>query len=422
MRFFGHVVINLLVIVTSLIGIELFSFLYLFVDNLAAGQPVKSAYISTVKLNPVFSPRLFFGNYDPLHRQYLEPDRKFDSLIVNKWGFIGNGHDDRLLDRFPDKPRGVYRIVLFGGSSGAGVGASSNASTIAAQLEKTLNAHARHPTSSRFQVLNYGIPGSYTFYELTKYVAEASYLRPDLVVFLDGWNDFITHVMESSRFHVPHGMVNWDYLAHQYFELLHGVTVAPDPPPHIFTWSYIVAKKLTTHLIAPQDGAAQVNRLKVYEHHPLFDFSAHIMQDAAFPGNVYSTNAEAMAAFSIAKGITFLHYLQPYPQLGKILTSAEVTAIEELHAQYEHTYGPDWALSVFTRRLNEAYIRFQTVQAELAEKYKTKPHVKFYDITNVFSDIRERTYADIIHYNDRGQELLARRIGSDIQAVIERPR
>jgi hypothetical protein len=401
-----------IVIVLSVLALEAGSFAYFVIEAMWSGQGMAQALDATLGKSPLYAPKLFFGNYDPLHRQYLEPGRVIDNLAVNQWGFFGNGRPDPALEQYPAKPGGVFRVILFGGSSAAGIGASANDRTIAAQLEAILNASA----TRRYQVLNFGIPGGYTFYELTKYFGEAMLLEPDLVLFLDGWNDNVV-TMEDKRVHVPHVVLNWDFLAYQYFEALHGLNVGSEQPPRVLTYAYLLARRLSDRLIGAAQIATLADRTSIYRKHPLFPLTERLLADPALPGRVFQANIETMAAASRARRILFLHYLQPYPQYRKSLTAGEKERIAEMHAQYEKVYGPEWAERAFVEHMTGTYAQYRAVEHDLAEKYRSDGTVRFYDITDIFSTVSERTYADIIHYTDLGQRLLAERFAADVREI-----
>jgi hypothetical protein len=125
-----------------------------------------------------------FFSFDPfLAYRYTPNTRRYGTLEVNAHGFIPNGNS------FPDlmqKTPGVKRVFILGGSTVAGAGASSNETTIAAQLERFLNLQNR----GKYEVVNAGVDGYFSCQELIYYIFDLKRYSPDIVLFYDGINDF----------------------------------------------------------------------------------------------------------------------------------------------------------------------------------------------------------------------------------------
>ena len=127
----------------------------------------------------VFDPYLGFRN---------RPDSfVYNVLATDHNGFIKN---DRSAHDFAQRKQpGTIRVFLLGGSSIAGSGLASNQETISSRLESYLNAHETH-AGRRFEVIN-AATSSYT--SAQELVLTDMYLmrfQPDIVVSIDGWNDF----------------------------------------------------------------------------------------------------------------------------------------------------------------------------------------------------------------------------------------
>lgn len=108
---------------------------------------------------------------------------------TNGQGFVLNNPGDP--DYAVPKPEGVFRIVMLGGSTVEGM-ASVGYESLPAQLERLLRAET--PGSrSRIEVINAGMGGFDTSREYMYLVTEIVRYQPDLVIFYDGWNDYITN-------------------------------------------------------------------------------------------------------------------------------------------------------------------------------------------------------------------------------------
>lgn len=99
-----------------------------------------------------------------------------------------------------DRTPGVIRIVMMGGSALYGIGAEApyprqptlkNDETVPARLEARLNAElAAAGRNEKVEVINAAVVAYRTFHHLVYFNETLYEYRPDLVLFLDGHNDF----------------------------------------------------------------------------------------------------------------------------------------------------------------------------------------------------------------------------------------
>lgn len=141
-----------------------------------------------------------FHLYDPYRGHRLNPD--FNTLN-NTFGKKINSPDgfrrDTIVNKIKDKK--TIRIVVFGGSTLYGVGTWGgqypnhaylmNDETITHFLEELLNAQLKENNRLyTVEVLNAGVVAYHTFQHLVHLNAKLLDYRPDIVVNLDGHNDF----------------------------------------------------------------------------------------------------------------------------------------------------------------------------------------------------------------------------------------
>ena len=107
-----------------------------------------------------------------------EPNTNLATIRTNELGF----RDRSLLPREENE----YRILILGGSTAWGLGASSNENTVAGALESQLNSNAENHT---YRVMNGAYPGWQSRQELTALMEYYDEFDPDLVIALTGWND-----------------------------------------------------------------------------------------------------------------------------------------------------------------------------------------------------------------------------------------
>ncbi len=104
------------------------------------------------------------------------PNQHSDHFSTDAHGFRISGGDRSL-----DTPA---RVVLVGGSTAFGTGLESDRETVASQLAQRLNV----------EVINAAVIGHGSGQELTYLLTELVDLHPDVVIALDGWNDYYKHL------------------------------------------------------------------------------------------------------------------------------------------------------------------------------------------------------------------------------------
>jgi lysophospholipase L1-like esterase len=107
------------------------------------------------------------------------PNQKTQHFSINNLGFRGG---DIRKDEKPKK-----RIMVVGGSTAFGTGLQNDDETFEHHLEHLLNA----------EVINAAVVGHASGQELVYLLMELVDLQPDVVITLDGWNDYDLHPLTS---------------------------------------------------------------------------------------------------------------------------------------------------------------------------------------------------------------------------------
>jgi hypothetical protein len=110
---------------------------------------------------------------------YLEPNSNSKTISVNNFGFRGN-------DITMEKNENVFRIFVVGGSTVYGSNASSDETTITGYLQQFLQ---KSNNEQKFEVINAGVPGDWSFQENQKIKGMLIKFEPDLIIIYDGWNE-----------------------------------------------------------------------------------------------------------------------------------------------------------------------------------------------------------------------------------------
>ncbi|HVC08550.1 MAG TPA: hypothetical protein VNH15_01255 [Elusimicrobiota bacterium] len=210
------------------------------------------------------------------------PSQKTPFFSINSSGYRGP-------EISPLRP-GQKRIIVVGGSTAFGTGLNSDGETFAVHLEKLLPGT---------QVINAAVIGYESGNELALVARSLINLNPNLIIALDGFNDF-------AEFHNP----DWDphvagFNCFGVFDLAANQIA--------FTWEPLgVRLEKIPHIIFPQ----------------LINFSLNMENRASLPLNairsgntllatsdVFAGNVSKMAILSRGSGIAFLDILQPIAPL-----------------------------------------------------------------------------------------------------------
>jgi lysophospholipase L1-like esterase len=124
----------------------------------------------------------------------LIPNQNNDSIKINSEGFRG--------DNFSIvKPDGFYRIIMTGGSTMFGYGATSTETTIPGYFEALLQNDSK---LYNVEVINAGIQGATSSTELELIKNKLIDYEPDLIIVYDGWNDL------RSNYSSEYVLKNWN--------------------------------------------------------------------------------------------------------------------------------------------------------------------------------------------------------------------
>ena len=156
--------------------------------------------------------RLYY-RADPLLGHRLAPN----ALITNaSYDWRATGPQGFPVTEVPaskyvmNPPADVFRVVVLGGSTVEGYGATSSLEALPAQLLRLLAQEYRpsSETRTRFEVMNAGVGGYFSPQELLFYLSEIGEFRPHLVISYGGWNDSTYGVRMAegggNRLDLPH--------------------------------------------------------------------------------------------------------------------------------------------------------------------------------------------------------------------------
>ena len=123
-----------------------------------------------------------YGRMRSAYRPYVErkliPSQKYPGININGWGYRGPEFNF-------EKKKDSLRVFVFGGSFVWGTGATDDDHTLAGYLQQM----ARKRTERTVEIINAGEPGYCQTQELILLFDEALFFQPDVVIFIDGFNE-----------------------------------------------------------------------------------------------------------------------------------------------------------------------------------------------------------------------------------------
>jgi lysophospholipase L1-like esterase len=396
------------ILVVTLLVVECFSFGVLVWRSAAGDLSLGQAVAARLRQHPLLDRRVARVKRDseyvffPITQHSFRADTSFQDLRVGRHGFILNGDDEP--EHYPDKPRGLTRIVLLGGSSAAGATATGNDKTIAARLEALLNG----PGEARFQVLNFGMGGNYTYGELTRLITEVAYLEPDVVIMFDGFNDAHYSNFEHLRAELDAPLMNWADYSYKYFDAMAGLRGSIRPPPPVMTYAFLLVQSF----VAPAgDASVREQRAAIYAALPARTLSDWVAARDPRYRSVLQTNLDVAAAWAARRGSWFFGYLQPHPWEYKDIACERGADTRLMVGRL----GPSVDEARYAAVMRAAFQGYAEAYAELEAAYADSERVRFIDLRRLFEGVGECIYNDPIHYNDQGNLLIASRMYADLR-------
>jgi hypothetical protein len=260
-------------------------------------------------------------------------------------------------------------IIVIGGSTIFGVGASDNSFTVPSVLERLINQKLK----IRAEVINLALRGSQSFQEMLLVNRFLAAHKADLVLAVSGRNDsFFASVDPTVEGAFLQKRINNALFYSHTFDLL-----------------YRVIKNLKTPNLANTLSENNIQRRE----------PTSIEQRAKITITHYSATAQIC---SVNK-VPFIMFLQPTLYTKDFWTVDEEERILE---QYES----EDRIQEYRNKEFAFYNAYRAI---------SKPF-QFVDLSGTFSNFRETLYIDSCHYNDHASEKLSEKILESIESLLQR--
>ena len=324
-----------------------------------------------------------------------------NSLYTDKYGLIHNGYEYNFDKKI---------ILIFGGSTVEGRGASSNANTISANLYKVINKD--DDLKNKYEVINMGVVGdnSYPQMQRLREYLSSSKPNPEIVIFLDGYNDIYTYLHYNSYWQQDFNgwskpfinntnpiINNTPFLYDAYIPFVLTVLKIDEIlSSHIITFNIFkdeILLRITEKLIKQKYNNEISDKTLFHKdlYVKLSEWDNHILMNHKLPNEI-----------SKIIDFKFYHFLQPIlTQNKKNLSKEEKYFLNNFHILKDQNEVED--LMRYKDKMFERYSN------------NLKENNWFYDISYLFKNHNQTLYIDEVHYNDKGNEIIAKQIYETIK-------
>ena len=418
------------IILITILFIEIFSFLILFMKPILLDDAkIKKSFLWTIVHHPLYvatnkgvkgynNPG--YAIFSPTNQTTFTSNNTYYGLKTGEIGQVLNSKDNDGKISLEKKPNEV-RIMFLGGSSAAGYGATSEENTITAHLEKMLNSNTSD--KKNYQVINFGLFGSYSFQNLISVINKISFLDPDVIISLDGYNDIIySQFLHKCCVNLSNPILNWGAQSYEIFDGIHGINKIKKKK-WVLTFTRLLAEKMNKSVYNEENKQF---REHIYSVHPEYILSKKILsnyEDSDFNTMNFKINLDFISAWADRNDIKYFAYLQPNRYqfaekdgLRGLTHNIKGFGVVELEKD-ELVPKALWEsikFKEFETTTLKTFNAYAKIFDELNLKYSDTTNVYFSDIRKIFLGIKEQLYVDTVHYTDEGNYWIAKRMSQDL--------
>ena len=397
----------------------------------AAGQPITDLLIQYYVLTPFASrfpgefvyPRewadLYAGDLDNIRTSAawwvgdpLLGHRSARNVVVteNRWSYRRTNAQGFIITEvaapvYPRTPAPeTFRIIVLGGSTVEGNGASGSLHALPAEFLRALDGYLPSAEgATRFEVINAGVAGYSSINELLFYMSELRDFHPDLIISYNGWNDLQIQNRLLKEFGPEHPrLVNEDHVTFTQIIADHfrwGATAAR--LVSITASSTMAALRGFTVFDLPMRA---IRKLGVAgEPHPTSSYPYYFDPESV---RRYLDNLVTLNLVAARDGVAHAWFLQPLAGTGE--------------------HPPARLFDPNSGYAEQRRLFYAAVREHMASLRADPPSQSFScmaDVTDVFAGVTGTVYDDSGHLSDEGNRLVAARLARELaRCGLIRPR
>jgi lysophospholipase L1-like esterase len=303
------------------------------------------------------------------------------------------------------KPDGTYRVFLMGASTAYGLGGLwphlqrefrvlDNRETIDAYLERML---ADSIAGVKFEVINAAITSTWTHHHLIYLNQRILRYDPDMILFLDGFNDFFYFSKGHDQF------ASYSYS-------LPSQIIMGEPTIRALAYAngwWLFRKSAAAHVASRAARTLKQALTRTHRPPPLDIDSAMAGLQATFPLNALKMHRR-IGLILRDEGIRAVFMLQPL-----LILERDRSGMEDIERRL-------FEFNVASYRANYEGFMHRAVKYVAAQEQATAQAVSgsFIDLTRVFRDVKGQVYTDYAHLTPLGNRVVAATIAAHIVPLI----
>jgi lysophospholipase L1-like esterase len=371
---FSLIPVGLLLLVLEIAGRLLYPF---DDDKLAMTRSRHDARVTLPHFNRGPGAQSILWDVIRMERRYVaflgylgKPNTNLPTLRTNQLGF----RDEPLSPRQP----GEIRVLVLGGSTSWGVGASSNDATVRGVLQRLLNERG----GPRYRVMSGAFLAYTSRQEMTVLTSFLDDFDPDIVVTLTGHNDIATMMSDTGGvLQRPEARTLADAVTNQ-LKPMDTLTALRKVAGSLGIWRLVVYAKEFGNA-----SPSQARDISPYDPERGRRLAARV-------ADMHRISAD----YSARHGKRYVIAMQPeLYSTGKILTPDEL-AIK----------------ARFTSRLRGIESVYPQYRQDLSASLSALPNSTFADLRDRLDRVTEPVFIDDCHLVDRGYELIAEAVAQVI--------
>jgi lysophospholipase L1-like esterase len=373
---------------------------YVLMALMALGVLELSAYAYLRMFTGYDGEHLLSYQFDDYKNIQLTPGyRNTRGVFHNGQGFRRSAETSRV------KPEGVYRIFLMGGSTAYGLQSLSrygqqkysvirNDETIDHYLERYLRERLG---ADRVEVINAAITSHYSHHHLIYLNQRILKYSPDMVVFLDGFNDYYAYQPGFDQFR--------DYA---YQERAHQMLDEPSVGAWLsYSGWWLFRKSHMAHVVGRTAQPIWQRLRRIGRPR------ARIEVDQAL-GDL-RVNAEANFVKMIERSALILRHEKVVPvfTLQPELVFKQSKVLSPLERQIYHELDTEWQVN-FVEFKNRA----RPIVTQYARTAAEGSGAQFVDLTDIYGGVADDVYTDYCHLTPIGNKRLAETLGEKLLPTV----
>ena len=378
--------IGILIFLEGLLRVWRCIYEYLLVDKVSRFDYIHPGYHPYLKWHTDWKKPAF--KYIPIGLKLFNTNNTSLGDIVknNKQGF--------RCDEFDNIPQEKMRVILLGGSSAWGCGASGNDTTIAGWLEKRLEADQKFLGPFKgVKVYNMAQVSCQQTEEFLHLMFQGVQLKPHVVISYNGWNELFTQFDT-----VPLEVINE-------LKVIPIVEMLGWKPLAVIQQKEKLLRKIICDVLSEKSVIASLV-LKRIRPSKKIDFERDFPEFHNHASQLYAKNLIKLKTIVEAFGGSYFTFLQPCIYTKPNLTQDEKRVIELYHEVRDIDGGAaagEW--------LTKGNI-YTLVKKSAPNDFP------LHDLNNIFKEHSESIYYTLVHTNDLGYKIVADEIYSQIKKSI----